>query len=73
MDFLKAYKTKWLPADIVFVMDAISNSAWADSYHSFLTSLGLDPFTVNVIISIMEVVRIGGLLYQKHKDESKAP
>lgn len=72
MDFLKAYKTKWLPADLVFIVDALSNSAWADNYHSFLTGLGLDPVTVNVLISILEVIRIGGLLLDRHKRESQS-
>lgn len=67
---LQSYKTKWLPADIVFIMDALANSTLAMQYHDMLTRLGLDPSAVNVVISLMEVVRIGYLLYEKKAEES---
>jgi len=63
---LQRYKSKWLPADLVFVADAIGNGGMQDQYHLLLTSFGFSPSTVNVIISFLEVIRIGFLVYQRH-------
>lgn len=59
------YKTKWLPADLVFIADAISNSVMATQYKAFIMAMGIDPVTANALISILEVMRIASLLYER--------
>jgi hypothetical protein len=71
MSILSQYKSKWLPADIIFAVDALSNATLASQYHDTLVGFGLDPITVNVCVSIAEVIRILVLIHQKHTKAKK--
>jgi len=52
-------------------VDALSNATLASQYHDTLVGFGLDPITVNVCVSIAEVIRILVLIHQKHSKAKK--
>ena len=55
---------KWFVADFIFISDMVSNSILGAKYYEIFSSYGMSPVTINTLVSILEILRIGILLYQ---------
>ena len=61
------YQYRWLPADLLFIIDTISgNPAMAEQYHEVIKALGLNPTVTNTLVSVGELLRIFILIAQRH-------
>lgn len=67
--FIKNYNTQWFVADFMFVSDMLANSIWGQKYYEIFSYWGMSPGMINSIISILELIRILMLLYQKHQSD----
>lgn len=65
MNLIDHYQLKWLPADLLFLIDTLANGMGAGEYHAFFEFFGIQPGTVNAAVSTLEIIRIGVLLYQR--------
>ena len=65
MALVDYYDIKFLPADIFFIADTLQNGMWGAEYYKFFAGLGLEPSTINTCVSILEIIRMGILLYQR--------
>jgi len=64
--FLRGYQVKWFAADFLFVSDMLANSIWGQKYYEIFSYWGMSPGLINSITSILELIRILMLLYQRH-------
>ncbi len=69
MRLARKYKLKWLVADFLFISDMLANSIWGQKYYAIFAYWGISADATNCIISILELLRILMLLYQKHHPE----
>ncbi len=63
--FINHYDIKWFPADFAFVSDILANGMWGSKYYEMFSFFGIQPSAVNAALSLLELVRIGVLLYQR--------
>ena len=63
--FIHNYQLKWLPADILFILDCLGHGIGASEYHQLFGLLGFQTTTVDAAISALGLVRIIVLVYQR--------
>lgn len=62
---LEKFVSKFLPADLLFITDALAGGLDPQHYHAFLQNFGIAPEFFNVLVSFAEVLRIGYLVYKR--------
>ena len=65
VNFINNYQAKWFCADFIFISDTLANGVWGSKYYEIFATFGLKPAAVNTVISILELIRLGVLLYQR--------
>lgn len=65
MNFINNYQAKWFSADFLFISDTLANGIWGSKYYEIFSAFGLKPSAINTAISILELISLGVLLYQR--------
>jgi hypothetical protein len=64
---LSGYKKKWVLPDLIIVLDVLQNALNSHAYEAIATWLGIEPSTVNSIVSIIELARFAILAHGASK------
>ena len=62
---LEKFVSKFLPADLAFAADALAGGFDPEHYHALIQNLGVAPELFNVVVSVLEVLRIGYLVWKR--------
>ena len=63
--FIHNYNAKLFCADFLFISDLLANGIWGGEYYEVFSRFGFHGRTINSIISILALVRISVLFYQR--------
>ena len=63
--FINHYQAKWFCADFLFIFDTLANGIWGSKYYDVFTAFGFKASTINTAISLLELIRLSVLLYQR--------
>lgn len=71
MNLLKGYSKKWALPDVIIILDILQNAIGTPQYEAIGRMLGIDENLINIVTSIMELVRFSVLAYSGQSTKNK--